>query len=124
MALPEADLLNERVVQCYAANISSAGSTFTVAPCEGYITKVWSIIHAAITVADNTVTTKIAGTTITGGSITIATASSAAGDVDSAVPTALNHVYEDQNIEFAYTGSTTACPAMFFATIRQSEVAL
>jgi hypothetical protein len=119
MALPEADLLDERVVQCYATNISSAGSAFTVSPCEGYVTKVWSVIENAITVADNTVTTKIAATAITGGVITITQSGSAAGDVDSAVPTALNHIYENQNIEFAYTGSTTACATQFFATIRQ-----
>ena len=120
MALPVARLLNERTVQCHVANISSAGSAFTVAPCKGTIVKLWSVIHSTISAGDNTVTTKIAGTAITGGSITIANSGSAAGDVDSATPTGANLVYEGQNIEFAYTGSTDTCPATFLATIRQN----
>lgn len=117
MALPKARIADARTVQCHAANISSAGSAFTVAPCKGKITKLWSVIHSTISVGDNTVTTKIAGTAITGGAITIANSGSAAGDVDSSVPTGANFVYEDQNIEFAYTGSTDACPATFYASI-------
>ncbi len=120
MALPRTGTLKERTVECFTADISTAGSAFTVAPCEGDIIKVWSVISNAITVGDSTVTTKIAGTAITGGVLTITQSGSAAGDVDSAVPTGARHVYEDQNIEFAFTGSTTTCPAMFYATIRMT----
>jgi hypothetical protein len=119
MALPEPHPLHERVVWAYAADISSASSAFAVAPCRGRIVSMGSVIYNAITGADSAVTSKIAGTAITGGSWTITQSGSAAGDVDTAVPTALHRVTEGQNIEFISDGaSSTTCPAMFYAVIR------
>lgn len=119
MAYPSNRPFNVIRVTAYAADISAASSAFAVAPCNGKIIKMGSVIYNAITGADSAVTSKIAGTAITGGSWTITQSGSAAGDVDTAVPTAAFRVTEDQNIEFISDGaSSTTCPAMFFADIR------
>ena len=112
-------LLKEVRVYAYAADISTASSAFTVSPIRGKVVEVGSVIYAAITTANAAITTEIAGTAITGGSFTITQSGSAAGDVDSAVPTAANNVAEGQNIEFISDGgSDTTCPAMFYAVIQ------
>lgn len=118
MAYPTNRPLNVIRVYAYCADISTAGSYFTVAPCGGKIVKMGSILHAAITTADNAITSKINGTAITGGSWTIAYSSSAAGDVDTAVPTAAHRVKTDDAIEFINSGaSDTTAPVLFFADI-------
>jgi hypothetical protein len=121
MALPEYHPLNEVVVWAHLADVSTPSSAFAVAPVRGKIIKLGSVIYNAITVADSAVTSKIAGTAITGGSWTISQSGAVAGDVDTALPTAANTVVEDQVIEFISDGaSSTVCPAMFFAVIRKS----
>ncbi len=54
----------------------------------GVIENIRSAINASFTGADNTLTCKINGTGITNGVITIIQSGSAAGDVDTATPTA------------------------------------
>lgn len=63
-----------------------------VSPVAGTITKIWSVIDGVLTTGNATLTGKIGATSITNGLITITQAGSAAGDVDSATPTALNTV--------------------------------
>src|SRR6478752_2488769 len=99
MSLPNNRPLNIIRVHAYAADISTAGSAFTVAPCRGKIVKMGSVRYVAITGADSAVTSKIAGTSITGGAWTLTQSGSAAGDVNTAVPTGANFVNEDDNIE-------------------------
>ena len=119
MAYPSNRPLNVIRVYAYCADISTAGSYFTVAPCSGKIIKMGSILHAAITTADDVITSEINGTAVTGGGWTIATASSAPGDVDTAVPTAACNVQTDDAIEFINSGaSDTTAPVLFFADIR------
>lgn len=119
MALPVQTPMNERVVHAYMADISSASSAFAVAPCKGRIVKIGSVIYSAPTGSDANFTAKIAGTLITGATWTVTVSGSAAGDVDTAVPTAANVVKEGDNIEFISDGaSSTTTPAMCFAIIR------
>jgi len=89
------------------ADISTGASSWTVAPCAGTITKVTTVIDTAITVGDAAISFELAGTAVTGAGITIATAGSAAGDVDSAVPSALNTVTLGQAIEIITDGGST-----------------
>jgi hypothetical protein len=118
MALPKNRPLDVERVWAYMADVSTAGSAFAVAPARGRIIKMGSVIYNAITGTDSAITSKIAGTAITGGSWTITQSGSAAGDVDTAEPTAARDVTEDQNIEFISDGaSSTTCPAMFFCDI-------
>lgn len=98
------------VLTAQIADISAAGSIFVVAPWAGTISKIYTTIKNAITTADAAISFELGGTAITGGGITIATASSAAGDVDSATPTALNVVTAGQAIEIITDGgSSTTC---------------
>lgn len=93
------------------ADIDTAASFFVVAPYAGTITKIWSVIDTAITVANNTLTCSIlsAGVTtaITNGTITIGFSGAVAGDVDSCVPTALNIVAAGDAIKIATDGGST-----------------
>lgn len=119
MAYPTNRTFNTVRVYAYMADSSTAGSAFSVAPARGKIINMGSVIYNAITVADTAVTSKIAGTAITGGGWTITQSGSAAGDVDTAIPTAANYVNEGDNIEFISDGgASTTCPTMFFADIR------
>jgi hypothetical protein len=112
-------LLKEVRVYAYMADVSTAGSAFITSPIRGKIVKMGSVRYAAITTADAAVTTEINGTAVTGGAWTLAFTSAAAGDVDTAEPTAANLVNEDDVIEFISDGaSSTACPAMFWAVIQ------
>ena len=56
------------------------------------------------TTADAAFTFEIGGTAVTGGAITVAQSGSAAGDVDTAEPTAANRVEEDGTIEMITDG--------------------
>lgn len=101
------DTANTRQLTITKANISTAGSVFTVSPFAGKITKIQSIIGGAIGTADNGITTEINGTAVTGGAITITQSGSAAGDVDSTTPTALNTVAVGDAIEIITDGAST-----------------
>lgn len=84
--------LNKIYVQADVQTLVGTNSYYAVAPQAGRVTKVWSVIEGVLTTGDATLTAKINGTAITGGAVTITQASSAAGDVDSATPTAANVV--------------------------------
>lgn len=102
-------------------DISTAASHFVVSPIAGTIDKIYSTIDNAITVANAALSFEIAGTAVTSGGITVATASSAAGDVDSATPSAENAVTAGQAIEMITDGgSTTACRATITFVITPS----
>lgn len=89
------------------ADISTAETIYFVSPVAGKVTSIRSVISAAITVADATLTSKIGTTAITGGAITVATAGSAAGTVDSATPTAANTVAAGDYLTIATDGGST-----------------
>ena len=120
MALQTNRPLSESVVSCRMADLSTASSAFCVSPWRGKIVRVYSVIENAITTGDATVTMEINGTAVTGVSITVTQSGSAAGDVDSAVPTGANTVNEGDAIEFISDGSCdTTCVTHFFAVIER-----
>lgn len=89
------------------ADISTAGSYWVVSPVAGTVTKIYSVIRGAIATADAGLSFEIGGTAITDGGITVAYSGSAAGDVDSSTPTALNTVTAGQAIECITDGAST-----------------
>lgn len=94
-------------------DISEPSSSWVVIPWAGTISKIYTVIRNAITVADTNLTFEIGGVAVTGAAIVIATAGSAAGTVDSSAPTALNTVTAGQALEIVCDGgSTTACEAV------------
>ena len=86
------------------ADLSAEATYFLVAPCEGRITKFRSIIDGAVATADVTITPSIDGVAVTDGLVTIATAASAAGDVDDSTPSAANKVAIGSKISMVVTG--------------------
>ena len=91
-------------------------------PDGGKVIKIATILNGAIGTANAVLTAKINGTAVTGGVVTIATASSAAGDLDSAVPTAANEVAEDGLLEIETNGaSTNTIVVNGMITIRRQE---
>ena len=89
------------------ADVSTASTVYLPSPVAGTITKIQTIINGAIDTADAVITAKIGSTNITGGAITIATADSAAGDINSATPSAANTVAVGSNINFTTNGAST-----------------
>lgn len=121
MALPEVHPLNEAIVYANAVNCSSTSLAYARAPFRGKVLKVFSVIGSVLSTADATVTTSINGTAITTGVLTITQSGSAAGDVDTALPTAANNVNEDDYIGFVFSGTGTAGgPVQVGAVIRRA----
>lgn len=99
--------LQNRFVTVMIADISTAGQIYFVPGFDGKIVKIRTALNGAITGADSVLATKIAGTAVTGGGITVAYTSSAAGDIDTATPTALNSFTSAQAIELETDGGST-----------------
>ena len=112
--------LNDYFLTSKITNISTAGSTFVPVPDGGRIIKIFTSIKNAITTANAALSFEIGGTAITGGGITVTQSGSAAGDVDTAEPTAANSVNEGQAIEIITDGgSSTACECVVTFVIRR-----
>ncbi len=100
-------------------DISTAKSVWVVAPFDGLIETIYSVIDGAITGADCGLTAEIGGTLVTNSAITITQSGSAAGDVDSSTPSAANTVTAGQAIEVISDGlSTTNVDATITLVIR------
>ena len=112
--------LNDYFLTSKITDISTAGSTFVPVPDDGRIIKIFTSIKNAITTDDAALSFEIGGTAITGGGITVTQSGSAAGDVDTAEPTAANSVNEGQAIEMITDGgSSTACECVVTFVIRR-----
>ena len=123
MALPDLKPVSRKYVWAYHDNVTTPGSAFAVAPFKGRIVKAGTVIYNATTSADTNFTFEINGTAVTGLAWTITTSGSAAGDVDSAVPTsdALSLVKEGDTIEWVSDGGgATTTPAMCWAEIEMN----
>lgn len=75
-----------------AAALDGTDPIRIVSPVAGTITKIWSVIDGALTTGNATLTAAIGGVAVTNGVITVTQAGSAAGDIDSATPTAAHAV--------------------------------
>lgn len=104
---PSAPPVNRKFLTGEIDDISTAGQIFIMPGFRCKVKKIWSVLNGAITTGDAVLTSKIGGTAITGGAITVANASSAAGDVDTASPTAANIVPVDTPIEIETDGGST-----------------
>ena len=99
--------LNDYFLTSTIADISTASSTFVAVPDGGKIIKIITALQGAITSVNAGISFEIGGTAITGGGITVAYSGSAAGTVDSAIPTAANDVLEDGTIEMITDGASS-----------------
>lgn len=100
----------KKAVQLRLTTIAGSGSPVyrAVSPFSGLITQIASIIELALTIGDATLTPKIGATDITGGVITITQAGSAAGDIDTATPSAANYVAAGDMLSITVTGTQAA----------------
>ena len=99
--------LNDYFITGRVSDISTAGSTFVAVPDGGRIIKIMTVLQGAISGGNAAITFEIGGTAVTGGAITVANSGSAAGDVDTAEPTAANVVLENGTIEMITDGGST-----------------
>jgi len=99
--------LNDYFIYGEIADVSTASSTFVAVPDGGKIIKIITSLQGAISGANAAISFEIGGTAVTGGGITVAHSGSAAGDVDTAEPTAANDVQEDGTIEMITNGGST-----------------
>jgi len=96
--------LNEQVLTLDIADGSAEAVYYLLSPHAGTISKIWTVTDAAVGTADITVTAAIGATPVTDGVVTIATAASAAGDIDSCSPSAANVLTAGQAVNFTVTG--------------------
>lgn len=102
------DAINNKIyLTVTMADVSTASSVWVAAPVACTFSKLYSVINGAIATADAVITTEIAGTLVTNGGLTIAYSGSAAGDVDSGTPTALNILTAGQALEIITSGAST-----------------
>jgi len=99
--------LNDYFLTAEIADISTASSTYVAVPDGGKVIKIITALQGAISGGNAAVTFEIGGTAITGGGITVAHSGSAAGDIDTAEPTAANDVQEGGSIEMITDGGST-----------------
>ena len=112
--------LNDYFITAKIADISTASSTFVAIPDGGKVIKIITALQGAIGTANGAITFEIGGTAMTGSAITVTQSGSAAGDVDTSVPTAANDVAEDGTIEMITDGgSSTACECVVTFVIRR-----
>jgi hypothetical protein len=97
--------LNDYFITFKITDVSTAGQVYVPVPDDGRIIKVITALNGAIGTADVDLTVKTA--IGTAGVITIATSSSAAGDVDTLEPTTNNEVVEGQTIEIETDGASS-----------------
>jgi hypothetical protein len=113
MALPLNHPLSDVFMTTVVADVATGRSGFVRAPVRGKVVRIGTLLGAAATTADATITTSIAATAITGGAFVITQSGSAAGDEDYASTdgtgnstiSALNFVNEGDLIKWAVTGS-------------------
>lgn len=96
--------LNQYSISLDIADGSADAAYYVIAPHAGDIKKLWSVIDGAVGTADMTITPSIGGVDVTDGAITVAYSGSAAGDVDSATPSAANTVTAGQAIKLTVAG--------------------
>lgn len=99
--------VNKMYMTYEIASLNGAQSYFMVVPVAATLESIRSVIDEAITGADNVLTFEIAGAPVTNGTVTITQSGSAAGDVDSATPTAANVLTAGQALEIISNGGAS-----------------
>lgn len=89
------------------STLVGTGVTRVVSPVAGQVTKIWTVLEGALATGDATLTSKIGATSITDGVVTITQVGSAAGDVDSATPSAAKTVAVGDVLSVTCGGTNT-----------------
>jgi len=108
--------LVELSLEGYIENISSASTVYVPIPFSGTVVKVVTVLEASIGSADATITVSNAAAASMG-TITVAFTGSAAGDVDTLVPSSNNTVAAESFITIATDGASVNTAALRFVVI-------
>ena len=100
----------------YIDNISASSTVYVPIPFAGTISKVVTVLEAAISSANATLTVKNAAAA-TMGTITVTQSGSAAGDVDTLAPSSNNTVAADSFITIASDGGSTNTATLRFVVV-------
>ncbi len=92
------------------ADVKSADASvyYLASPVAGKITNLLTALSAALATGNSTATVSIGGVNVTGGVVTMVQAASAAGQVNTAAPTALNTLAVGSSIAVTIGGTNTA----------------
>jgi hypothetical protein len=114
-------ILGRAVLNTYAADIGTAGSSFVVCPFAGTIVGLSAVNHGANAGTKTVLLAKLATVSVTAPAWEVAV-TAAAGTGSSVVPTAANTVTAGQVIEIAYDGgSSNVTPATFSVTVLRTS---
>ncbi len=94
------------------ADVSTASSIYFPVPRTATLTKVWTCLQSAITAADSILTVKNHAAS-SAGTITVAYSGSAAGDVDSLVPSSNNTFTAGQICTVTSDGASSTTAILF-----------
>ena len=100
----------------YIDNISASSTVYVPIPFAGTISKVVTVLEAAISSANATITVKNAAAASMG-TITVTQSGSAAGDVDTLAPSSNNTVAADSFITIASDGGSTNTATLRFVVV-------
>lgn len=114
---PETPKAGSQYMTTYMADVSAASKAYIIPGFRGKIRKVNTVLGGAITGADSVVTVKINSTAVTGGTITVANSGSAAGDVDTCTPTALNTFTATDILTFDSDGASSTTQPLYITAI-------
>jgi hypothetical protein len=114
---PKTPSLNRQFVHLYMSDVGTAGGTagsaFFTPGYRGKIKKISTCIPTAIATTNTIVTASIGTVAVTNGAVTIPFTSSAAGDIATATPTALEKFGPTDYIKLVSDGATsTTLPVM------------
>jgi hypothetical protein len=118
-------VLDEVDVFAYMPNVTAESAAYAPAVKFGEIIRLKAARYGALAGTDTTITAKINGVAISGGTITMETTGDAAGDTDevdiiTSPNNPTNYVEENDTISFHSDGASddATTPCMFMATIR------
>ena len=98
----------------FFTDISTAGTVYLPIPFAGTVVKVVTVLESTLSSADATVTVSNAASM---GTITVTHTSSAAGDVDTLVPSTNNTVAADSFITLATDGASATAASLRFVVV-------
>lgn len=107
----------QRAFDVYLPDIGTAGSFYWVAPFNGNITSIYSVINSACATTDTLLTFFIGGVQITNSTVTIPFTASAAGNVASSTPSANFAITAGAALKITTDGGTSNTPTAMLTII-------
>lgn len=119
--VPELKAANRISFNAKIEDISNPSSTFVASPLAGNIISVIVVLQGAITTANSIVTAKINGVAVSGLSVTITQAGSAAGSTFSGTPSGNNTIAAGQALEVITDGGSSTTIAAWVTVVVDTE---